>query len=143
MNTRKKCKLIKRILFNSPTTINNYWRFITSQKCSVLKIMVHCLIWMIYLAPIIGVYDSLLFLFWYKFPPITKWMKYKLIFFQNWNNLDTVRWAKIKWTSKRHGKYHHKIKVGILEDHNPLCPKSYIIRTPMKNLKKPNFKMKW
>merc|ERR1711923_514509 len=39
-------------------------------------------------------------------------------------------------------KYCHSIKVGTLGGHNPLCLKSYKIRTPMKNFKKPNFNMK-
>ena len=55
----------------------------------------------------------------------------------------TVRWAEIKWTSKKHEKYYHSIKVCTLGGHNPLCLKSYKIRTPMKIFKKPNFKMKW
>ena len=54
----------------------------------------------------------------------------------------TVRPAEIKWTSKKHEKYYHSIKVGTLGGHNPLCLKSYKIRTPMKNFKKPNFSMK-
>ena len=54
----------------------------------------------------------------------------------------TVHWAEIKWTSKKHEKYYHSIKVGTLGGHNPLCLKSYKIRTPMKNFKKPNFSMK-
>ena len=63
----------------------------------------------------------------------------KLVF-----NVDyTVRWAEIKWTSKKHEKYYHSIEVGTLWVHNPLCLKSYKIRTPMKNFKKPNFKINW
>ena len=43
---------------------------------------------------------------------------------------------------KKHGRDHSSVKVGTLGGHNPLCLKSYKIRIPMKNFKKPNFKMK-
>ena len=43
---------------------------------------------------------------------------------------------------KKHEKYCHSIKVGTLGGHNPLCLKSYKVRTPTKIFKKPNFKMK-
>ena len=69
-----------------------------------------------------------------------------LLYWQlSWNTefLCTVRWAWIKQTSKKHEKYYHSIKVGTLEGQNPLCLKSYKIRTPMKIFKKPIFKVKW
>ena len=48
----------------------------------------------------------------------------------------------VEHKSNKHEKYYHSIKVGTLGGHNPLCSKSYKIRTPMKNFEKPNFKMK-
>ena len=43
---------------------------------------------------------------------------------------------------KKHEKYYHSIKVCTLGGHNPLCLKSYKIRTPMKIFNKPIFKVK-